>query len=63
MEDILGQKEGFHYVSALLETFAAGHPVVLIADSRYAKFPYDLEQYMYVILGLYWIVDAWGKHE
>lgn len=59
--DALGQTETFYSVAALLESFESRQPIVLVAENGYAKFPYDLGQYMYVILGLYQIVDAWGE--
>ena len=49
-------------VRALLNTYRRRLPLVLLADDKYALFPYDLraEGYTYVVLGYYWIVDAWG---
>ncbi|KAI0038640.1 hypothetical protein FA95DRAFT_1505273 [Auriscalpium vulgare] len=50
-------------VRALRNTRAQKRPVVLLADDKYALFPYDLaaEGYTYVVLGLYWITDAWAE--
>lgn len=47
-------------VRALLNNYKQRLPLVLIADDHYAPFPYDLGKKMYVILGMYWIVAAWG---
>ncbi|KAI5123916.1 hypothetical protein M0805_006334 [Coniferiporia weirii] len=58
-----GQSEQDHSVRALLNGIDSRHPIVLIADDNYALFPYDLGKYMYVVLGLYWIVDAWAESE
>lgn len=62
LEDVDGRIETNHSVDALLESYKLEHPVILVIDSGYSLFPYDLEQCMYVVLGLYWIVDAWGKY-
>ena len=48
-------------VRALFESKNRSLPVALIADDNYRLFPYDLGQHTYVVLGLYRIVDAWGK--
>lgn len=50
-------------VRALLKTWKDRLPIVLLADDKYACFPYDLTlaNYTYVVLGLYWISHAWGQ--
>lgn len=47
-------------VRALLHNYETKLPIVLIADDKYQLFPYGLGKYVYVVLGYYWIVDAWG---
>jgi len=50
-------------VRALLKNYKEKRPLVLLADDKYALFPYDLSVpgYTYVVLGIYWISHAWGK--
>ncbi|KAI0036934.1 hypothetical protein K488DRAFT_40180 [Vararia minispora EC-137] len=52
-------------VRALLNTYRRGLPLVLLADDKYALFPYDLcaEGYAYIVLGHYWIAEAWAELE
>ncbi|OCB90685.1 hypothetical protein A7U60_g2120 [Sanghuangporus baumii] len=50
-------------VRALLYNYRVGHPLVLLIDDKYAPFPFDLEGKMYVVLGLYWIVNAWAEKD
>ncbi|KAI5981127.1 hypothetical protein EDD15DRAFT_2129721, partial [Pisolithus albus] len=52
-------------VRALLKNHTDGQPLVLLADDRYALFPYDLGApgYTYVVLGVYWISHAWAEYE
>lgn len=49
-------------VRALLKSYTDKRPLVLLADDKYALFPYDLSASgcTYVVLGLYWISHAWG---
>lgn len=56
-----GQREHDSSVRALLNNYRRRRPLVVISDNKYARFPFDLEEKMYVVLGLYWIVDAWGE--
>ena len=46
-------------VSALLNTYQRGLPILLIADDKYKLFPHDLDKHTYAILGFYWIKYAW----
>lgn len=57
----LSQSATDQSVRCLLETQRKSHPIVLLADNNYGKFPYDLKQrgYGYVVLGAYLITDAW----
>ncbi|KAF9227346.1 hypothetical protein BS17DRAFT_775348 [Gyrodon lividus] len=50
-------------VRALLKTYKECRPLVLLADDKYALFPYDLaaSKYTYVVLGMYWISRAWAE--
>lgn len=50
-------------VRALLKTCKDRRPIALLADDKYARFPYDLASanYTYVVLGFYWISHAWGQ--
>ncbi|KAH0827875.1 hypothetical protein J3R83DRAFT_3502 [Lanmaoa asiatica] len=50
-------------VRALLKTCKDRRPIALLADDKYAHFPYDLSSanYTYVVLGLYWISHAWAE--
>ncbi|KAA1473949.1 hypothetical protein DENSPDRAFT_780878 [Dentipellis sp. KUC8613] len=52
-------------VRALLKNHQIGEPLVLLADDRYALFPYDLATpgYTYVVLGRYRIVHAWAEYQ
>jgi hypothetical protein len=58
------QLEDDRSVRALLTNYRSRRPLVLLADSNYALFPFDLDAngYMYVVLGLYWIAHAWGQY-
>ncbi|EJD02938.1 uncharacterized protein FOMMEDRAFT_107970 [Fomitiporia mediterranea MF3/22] len=58
-----GQRDKDPSVRALLYNHRSGHPLVLIADDKYVLFPFDLGEKMYVVLGLYWIVDAWAEKD
>lgn len=59
--DGLGQRDQDASVRALLNNYRNQYPLALIVDNRYAPFPFDLGERMYVVLGLYWIVNAWGE--
>ncbi|KIK91187.1 hypothetical protein PAXRUDRAFT_831057 [Paxillus rubicundulus Ve08.2h10] len=50
-------------VRALLKTYKQCMPLVLLADDKYALFPYDLaaSKYTYVVLGIYRIAHAWAE--
>ncbi|KZV70713.1 hypothetical protein PENSPDRAFT_579053 [Peniophora sp. CONT] len=50
-------------VQALLSNWRNHYPVVLLADDHYALFPFDLakENYVYVILGYYWVTNVWAE--
>ncbi|KAF8844298.1 hypothetical protein BDN67DRAFT_963043 [Paxillus ammoniavirescens] len=50
-------------VRALLKTYRQCMPLVLLADDKYALFPYDLaaSKYTYVVLGIYRISHAWAE--
>ncbi|KAI0318869.1 hypothetical protein OF83DRAFT_1113395 [Amylostereum chailletii] len=50
-------------VRALLNNYYSRRPLVLLADDKYALFPYDLTAagYTYVVLGFYWITNAWAE--
>ncbi|THH15639.1 hypothetical protein EW146_g4864 [Bondarzewia mesenterica] len=52
-------------VKALLNNWKTGRPLVLLADDRYALFPYNLAagHYTYVVLGFYQIVHAWAEYQ
>ncbi|KAG9316630.1 hypothetical protein JVU11DRAFT_2684 [Chiua virens] len=52
-------------VRALLRTCEDKRPIVLLADDKYALFPYDLASanYTYVVLGFYWITHAWAESQ
>ncbi|KAH8119159.1 2OG-Fe(II) oxygenase superfamily-domain-containing protein, partial [Phellopilus nigrolimitatus] len=63
LEDSLDQRDNDRSVRALLRNYENRSPIVLIADDKYVLFPYDLGKYMYVVLGLYWITDAWAEKE
>lgn len=57
-----------HSVSALLNTFRTKQPIVLIADDKYAEFPFDLaasgkEGHAYIVLGQYMIRDFWAEQQ
>jgi hypothetical protein len=58
------QLEDDRSVRALLNNYRSGRPLVVLADSNYALFPFDLAAngYTYVVLGLYWITHAWGQY-
>ncbi|KAL5485244.1 hypothetical protein ACEPAI_7886 [Sanghuangporus weigelae] len=58
-----GQRDHDASVRALLYNYRVGHPLVLLIDDKYAPFPFDLEKKMYVVLGLYWIVNAWAEKD
>ncbi|KAL5523744.1 hypothetical protein ACEPAG_7917 [Sanghuangporus baumii] len=58
-----GQREHDASVRALLYNYKVGHPLVLLIDDKYAPFPFDLEKKIYVVLGLYWIVNAWAEKD
>ncbi|KAL5507322.1 hypothetical protein ACEPAH_6778 [Sanghuangporus vaninii] len=58
-----GQRDHDASVRALLYNYRVGHPLVLLIDDKYAPFPFDLEEKMYVVLGLYWIVNAWAEKD
>lgn len=49
-------------VRALLRSYTDKRPLVLLADDKYAPFPFDLgaSGCTYVVLGSYWISHAWG---
>ena len=50
-------------VRALLRVRETRKPIALLADDMYALFPYHFDpKWMYVVLGFYQVVDAWGKH-
>ena len=49
--------------AALINSYKAKQPIVLIAGNSYQLFPYDLEQRSYVILGYYLITQAWGTSQ
>ncbi|KAF8556398.1 hypothetical protein OG21DRAFT_1483158 [Imleria badia] len=57
------QQASDHSVRALLKTCKDRRPIVLLADDKYAHFPFDLASanYTYVVLGLYWISHAWAE--
>ena len=48
-------------VRSLLNNYMHDLPIVLLADDKYALFPYDLrsKNYTYIVLGFYKIVHAW----
>ncbi|KAI9509424.1 hypothetical protein F5148DRAFT_761013 [Russula earlei] len=57
------QLEDDRSVRALLNNYKSGRPLVILADDKYALFPFDLTAsgYTYVVLGLYWIAHAWAE--
>ena len=62
LDESSGQAQEDSSVRGLLRTYRAGTPLILLADNNYALFPYQLEdEWMYVVLGAYRIVDAWGE--
>jgi hypothetical protein len=46
--------------NALINSWMAGQPIVLIAGNGYQLFPYNLGDRSYVVLGYYVIAHAWG---
>lgn len=52
-------------VRSLLNNYTERIPLVLLADDKYALFPFDLavSGYTYVVLGFYRIIHAWGKEQ
>lgn len=52
-------------VRALLKSYTDKRPLVLLADDKYALFPFDLgaSACTYVVLGLYWISHAWAEYQ
>ncbi|KAG1812407.1 uncharacterized protein BJ212DRAFT_1276580 [Suillus subaureus] len=52
-------------VRALLKSYTDKRPLVLLADEKYALFPFDLgaSGCTYVVLGLYWISHAWAEYQ
>ncbi|KAG2043695.1 hypothetical protein BDR03DRAFT_851560 [Suillus americanus] len=52
-------------VRALLRSYTDKRPLVLLADEKYALFPFNLgaSGYTYVVLGLYWISHAWAEYQ
>lgn len=55
-------------VNALVKNWQTKEPLVLIADDRYERFPFDLTRgqdggkgYAYVVLGYYFIRHFWGQ--
>ena len=56
------QLAGDKSVRALLNTYRKGKPIVLLADDKYALFPFNLAASgcAYIVLGYYRIVHAWG---
>ncbi|KAF8578009.1 hypothetical protein K439DRAFT_1395975 [Ramaria rubella] len=49
--------------AALINSWKAQQPIVLIAGGGYNLFPYDLEHRSYVVLGFYTIAHAWEEPE
>ncbi|KAF8495854.1 hypothetical protein JB92DRAFT_2817986 [Gautieria morchelliformis] len=49
--------------NALINSWMAGQPIVLIAGNGYQLFPYNLEDRSYVVLGYYVITHAWEEPE
>lgn len=52
-------------VRALLRSYTDKRPLVLLADDKYALFPFDLgaSGCTYVVLGSYWISHAWAEYQ
>ncbi|KAG1746285.1 hypothetical protein EDD22DRAFT_918224 [Suillus occidentalis] len=52
-------------VRALLRSYTDKRPLVLLADDKYAPFPFDLgaSGCTYVVLGSYWISHAWAEYQ
>ncbi|KAG1746118.1 hypothetical protein EDB19DRAFT_1690476 [Suillus lakei] len=52
-------------VRALLKSYTDKRPLVLLADDKYALFPFDLgaSGCTYVVLGSYWISHAWAEYQ
>ncbi|KAG0708360.1 hypothetical protein DFH29DRAFT_892124 [Suillus ampliporus] len=52
-------------VRALLRSYTDKRPLVLLADDKYALFPFDLGSSgcTYVVLGSYWISHAWAEYQ
>ncbi|KAG1776986.1 hypothetical protein EV702DRAFT_1104717 [Suillus placidus] len=52
-------------VRALLRSYTDKRPLVLLADEKYALFPFDLgaSGCTYVVLGSYWISHAWAEYQ
>ena len=56
-----GQADDDYSVRALLRAKEEQKQIALVADDQYRLFPYELDpKWMYVVLGFYQIVDAWG---
>ncbi|EJD47881.1 hypothetical protein AURDEDRAFT_183651 [Auricularia subglabra TFB-10046 SS5] len=50
--------------AALTSAWMNQHPVVVLADRHYARFPYELaSDGVYYTLGFYWIRDMWEEAE
>lgn len=56
------QSEDDQSIRALLNNYESGRPLVLLVDNDYRLFPVNLAAhgYTYVVLGHYWITNAWG---
>lgn len=48
-------------VQPLITAMKNQHPLLLLADQRFKLFPYDLGERMFVVLGWYWVKEAWGE--
>jgi len=50
-----------------MRNYEESRPLVLLADDKYDKFPYDLSTpgsvYPYIVLGFFWIPYAWAEYE
>ncbi|EEB98066.1 hypothetical protein MPER_02491 [Moniliophthora perniciosa FA553] len=59
------QSAGDKSVRALLQNYEKQIPLVLIIDSNYSQFPFDLraKDISYAVLGLYTIVHTWEELE
>ena len=63
LDETSGQMEHDKTVRTLLKAHKTRKPIALLSDDLYALFPYQFDpKWMYVVLGFYQVVDAWGEN-